>query len=131
MYVKASRRGIGRLRRKRRLDEIEMTLGCIATVVPVLTSIYIADEDPECREQEDLQQFSAKAVMRTELVTNQAFARLAEQRRLSVLLQPAPLNDKRQDIQIGRNGNYVSIDAQSYVHLTRNACPSDNECLAP
>ncbi|HEY3598514.1 MAG TPA: EAL domain-containing protein, partial [Paraburkholderia sp.] len=31
--------------------------------------------------------------------------------------QKSPLSDVRQDIQIGRNGNYVSIDPQSYVDL--------------
>ena len=31
--------------------------------------------------------------------------------------QKNPLSDVRQDIQIGRNGNYVSIDPQSYVDL--------------
>ena len=60
------------------LISASVALGCIATVVPVLTSIYIADEDAERREQEDLQQFAAKAVMRTELVTYQAFAAIAD-----------------------------------------------------
>lgn len=60
------------------LISASVALGCIVTVAPVLTSIYIADEDAELREQEDLQQFAAKAVMRTELVTYQAFAAIAD-----------------------------------------------------
>ncbi|MDI7067014.1 CSS-motif domain-containing protein, partial [Klebsiella pneumoniae] len=60
------------------LISASIALGCIVTVAPVLTSIYIADEDAERRDQEDLQQFAAKAVMRTELVTYQAFAAIAD-----------------------------------------------------
>ncbi|PZR41076.1 EAL domain-containing protein [Paraburkholderia fungorum] len=161
------------------LISASIALGCIVTVAPVLTSIYIADEDAERREQEDLQQFAAKAVMRTELVTYQAFAAIADMEALpGGLCSPAkvaqfarvvfnyryvqdagaysdgqylcspllgdvraqhltmpppdwrskdgylfwyrqrnPLSDERQDIQIGRNGNYVSIDPQSYVDI--------------
>ncbi|WP_233469143.1 EAL domain-containing protein [Paraburkholderia madseniana] len=161
------------------LISASVALGCIVTVAPVLTSIYIADEDAERREQEDLQQFAAKAVMRTELVTYQAFAAIADMEaapgslcspaqiarfarvsfnyryvqdggaygggrylcspllgdvRAQQLTMPAPdwrtkdgylvwfrhknpLSDERQDIQIGRNGHYVSIDPQSYVDL--------------
>ena len=161
------------------LISASVALGCIATVVPVLISIYVADEDAERREQEDLQQFAEKAVMRTELVTYQAFAAIADmeaapgrscspvqlarfariafnyryvqdagaygggQYLCSPLLgdvraqhltmpppdwrskdgyllwyrQKNPLSDERQDSQIGRNGNYVSIDPQSYVDL--------------
>jgi sensor c-di-GMP phosphodiesterase-like protein len=161
------------------LISASVALGCIATVAPVLTSVYIANEDAERREQEDLQQFAAKAVMRTELVTYQAFAAIADMEaapgslcspaqiaryarvsfnyryvqdggaygggrylcspllgdvRTQQLTLPAPdwqtkdgylvwfrhnnpLSAERQDIQIGRNGHYVSIDPQSYVDL--------------
>ncbi|RKE37597.1 sensor c-di-GMP phosphodiesterase-like protein [Paraburkholderia sp. BL23I1N1] len=161
------------------LISASIALGCIATVVPVLTSIYFADEDAERREQEDLQQFAEKAVMRAELVTYQAFAAIADMEEVpgrpcspvhiarlarvvfnyryvqdagayggghylcSPLLgdvqaqhltmpppdwrsndgylfwyrQKNPLSEERQDIQIGRNGHYVSIDPQSYVDL--------------
>lgn len=161
------------------LISASVALGCIVTVAPVLTSIYIADEDAELREQEDLQQFAAKAVMRTELVTYQAFAAIADMEarpgglcfpvqiaqfahvifnyryvqdagaygggeylcsplsgdvRAQHLTMPPPdwrskdgyqlwyrqknpVSDERQDIQIGRNGKYVSIDPQSYVDL--------------
>jgi sensor c-di-GMP phosphodiesterase-like protein len=161
------------------LISASVALGCIATVAPVLTSIYIADEDAERREQEDLQQFATKAVMRTELVTYQAFAAIADMAavpgsfcspaqiarfarvsfnyryvrdggaygdgrylcspllgdvRAQQLSMPPPdwrtkdgylvwfrhknpLSGERQDIQIGRNGRYVSIDPQSYVDV--------------
>ncbi|TDN57860.1 sensor c-di-GMP phosphodiesterase-like protein [Paraburkholderia sp. BL10I2N1] len=161
------------------LISASVALGCIATILPVLTSIYVADEDAERREQDDLQQLAAKAVMRTELVTYQAFAAIADMEavpggpcspayiaqlarvifnyryvqdagaygggqylcsplvgdvRAQHLTMPPPswrsndgyliwfrqknpLSDVRQDIQIGRNGNYVSIDPQSYVDL--------------
>jgi sensor c-di-GMP phosphodiesterase-like protein len=161
------------------LISASVALGCIATVAPVLTSIYIANEDAERRDQEDLQQFAAKAVMRTELVTYQAFAAIADMEALpggpcssaqiaqfarvvfnyryvrdagaygdgqylcsplagdlrarhltmpspdwrskdGYLLwyrQKNPLSNERHDIQIGRDGKYVSIDPQSYVDL--------------
>lgn len=156
-----------------------VALGCIASVAPVLTSIYIAEEDAERREQDDLRDFATKAVMRAELVSYQAIAALADMEatpgprcspahlaqlahvifnyryvqdagaygsgqylcspllgdvREQHLTMPEPdrrsndgyliwyrhknpLSDARQDIQVGRNGNYVSIDAQSYVDL--------------
>ncbi|ALL66749.1 diguanylate cyclase/phosphodiesterase with PAS/PAC sensor [Paraburkholderia caribensis MBA4] len=156
-----------------------IALGCIASVAPVLTSIYIAEEDAEGREQDDLQEFATKAVMRAELVSYQALAAIAEMEaargppcspahiaqlarvifnyryvqdagvygggqyscspllgdvRAQHLTMPepdrrtrdgyltwyrhkSPLSKARQDIQVGRNGNYVSIDSQSYVDL--------------
>jgi sensor c-di-GMP phosphodiesterase-like protein len=156
-----------------------VALCCIATIVPVMTSIYIANEDAQRREQEELQEFAAKAVMRAELVTYQAIAALSDMAAApggpcspayieqvarvvfnyryvqdagaydgghylcSPLLgdvrtqhltmpppswrsndgylvwyrQKSPLSDVRQDIQIGRNGNYVSVDPQSFVDL--------------
>src|ERR1700751_3713369 len=60
------------------LISVSVALGCIVTVAPVPRRIYIANEDAERREKEDLQQFAAKAVMRTELVTYQAFAAIAD-----------------------------------------------------
>ncbi|MBN3751730.1 EAL domain-containing protein [Paraburkholderia sp. Tr-20389] len=166
---------IGRLTR----ISASVALGCLVTVAPVLTSIYIAHEDADRREQADLQQFAAKAVMRADLVTYQAIAALADMqaalgapcspariaqlarvifnyryvqdageysgsqylcspllgdvrtRHLTMpppswhssdgyliwLRQKNPLSNVRQDIQIGRDGNYVSIDAQSYVDV--------------
>ncbi|MGY4730703.1 hypothetical protein [Burkholderia pyrrocinia] len=77
--------------KRRSLISASVALGCIAMVGPVLTSIYIADENAERIEQEDLQQFAAKAVMRTELVTYQAFAAIADMEappRRSVLSRP-------------------------------------------
>ncbi|MFD1559338.1 EAL domain-containing protein [Paraburkholderia silviterrae] len=60
------------------LISVSIALGCIATIAPVLTSIYVADEDVERRDQNELRDFAAKALMRSELVTYQAFAALAE-----------------------------------------------------
>jgi sensor c-di-GMP phosphodiesterase-like protein len=67
--------------RRLSLISASVALGCIATILPVMTSIYVADEDAERREQEDLQEFAAKAVMRAELVTYQAFAALSDMER--------------------------------------------------
>ncbi|MBC8730512.1 EAL domain-containing protein [Paraburkholderia sp. UCT2] len=156
-----------------------IALGCAATVLPVLISIYIANEDVTRREQRDLRQYAEKAVMRTELVTYQGFAAIADlqaehgapcspeylERAAHVIFnyryvrdagaygdgrylcsplfgdvrtqnvelppprwrsndgylvwfqQKNPLSDVREDIQIGRNGEYVSIDPQSYVDV--------------
>ncbi|WP_233835952.1 EAL domain-containing protein [Paraburkholderia sp. ZP32-5] len=156
-----------------------VALGCVATVLPVLLSIYIASKDVARREQEDLQQYAEKAVMRTELVTYQAFAAIADLQAerdapcspeymaraahvifnyryirdagtygdgrylCSPLLgdvqaqdvalppprwrsndgyliwfrQKNPLSDVREDVQVGRNGQYVSIDPASYVDI--------------
>jgi sensor c-di-GMP phosphodiesterase-like protein len=161
------------------LISASVALACIATIAPVLTSIYVANEDAERREQDDLRQFAAKAVTRAELVTYQSFAALSDldrtpgqacspaslQQAAKVILnyryvqdagaygdgeylcspllgdvrghhiampppdwqsndgylvwfrRKSPLSDVREDIQIGRNGNYVSMDPQSYVDL--------------
>ncbi|ALS58990.1 EAL domain-containing protein [Pandoraea norimbergensis] len=165
--------------RRLSLISASIALGCVGTVLPVLTSIYIAREDAQKREQEDLQQFAAKAVMRAEQVTYQAFAAIAD---LSAGIEPRcspayiarasrvifnygyvqdagaygdsqylcspllgdvrdkhyvlpapswrsndgylvwlrqrnPISDVRDDIQFGRDGNYVSINPQSYVDI--------------
>lgn len=57
---------------------LSIALGCLATIAPVLTSIYIANEDVERRDQSDLKDFADKALMRSELVTYQAFAALSD-----------------------------------------------------
>lgn len=68
----------------RRLTVISLSiaLGCLATITPVLTSIYVANEDVERQEQSDLRDFAGKALMRSELVTYQAFAALADLNRV-------------------------------------------------
>ncbi|NLP63666.1 EAL domain-containing protein [Paraburkholderia sacchari] len=55
-----------------------IALGCLATIGPVLTSLYVADKDVESRDREELREFANKAVMRTDLVTYQAFAALSD-----------------------------------------------------
>jgi sensor c-di-GMP phosphodiesterase-like protein len=64
--------------KRRSLISASVALGCIATLAPVLTSIYIADEEAERREQDDLQDFAGKAVMRVELVSQQAFGAISD-----------------------------------------------------
>ncbi|WP_296652942.1 EAL domain-containing protein [Paraburkholderia sp.] len=161
------------------LISASIALGCLATIAPVLTSIYVANKDAERRDRTELREFARKAVMRTELVTYQAFAALSDLDRepgapcspanlelaarviynyryvqdagayaegqylcspllgdvrtkdltlpppdyrsndgyLEWFRQKSPLSDVRKDIQIGRNGHYVSIDPGSYVDL--------------
>ncbi|WP_321781820.1 EAL domain-containing protein [Paraburkholderia sp. J94] len=161
------------------LISASIALGCLATIGPVLISVYVASKDAESRDREELREFANKAVMRAELVTYQAFAALSDLDRIpgpvcspdrlhqaarvvynyryvqdagaygdghylcSPLLgdistknialpppdyrsadgylvwfrQKSPLSDVRKDIQIGRNGNYVSVDSGSYVDL--------------
>jgi sensor c-di-GMP phosphodiesterase-like protein len=156
-----------------------IVLGCIATIVPVVTSLYVANKDVQRRDRAEIREFADKAVMRADLVTYQAFAALSDMDRepgapcspsnleisarviynyryvqdagayvdghylCSPLLgdvrtkdltlpppeyrssdgylvwfrQKSPLADVRKDIQIGRHGHYVSIDAGSYVDL--------------
>ncbi|MDR5746458.1 EAL domain-containing protein [Caballeronia sp. LZ029] len=156
-----------------------VALGCIVTILPVFSSVYIANKEAERREQEDLQAFAEKALMRAELVSYQAYAAIADMEATpdgpcssahiaqfarviynyryiqdagaygygkylcSPLLgdvqakhltmprpnwqsndgyavwfrQKSPLSVARMDIQVGRDGNYVSIDPQSYVDL--------------
>jgi sensor c-di-GMP phosphodiesterase-like protein len=60
------------------LISASIVLGCVATIAPVLTSIYVANEDAERRDQQDLREFADKAVMRADLVTYQAFAALSD-----------------------------------------------------
>src|SRR5579863_577937 len=164
----------------RRLSLISVSVAvvaCVATLAPVLTSLYVANRDAARREQSDLQGYAEKAVLRSELVTRQAFAAIAEmaavsqqpcspaflrqlarisftyryvedsgvygsgEYRCSPLLgdvrhkhfklpppdwqskdgylvwfhQKSPLDVTREDLMIGHNGDYVSIDPQSYV----------------
>ncbi|QYD68040.1 EAL domain-containing protein [Paraburkholderia edwinii] len=156
-----------------------IALTCVATVAPVLTSLYAAREDALARAQRDLHQFAAKAVIRSELVSYQAFAAIADIARIpgnacspdkadalrrvvfsyryvqdagvygngiyrcSALLgdvsarahllpapdwrskdgfqvwfhQTLPLDVARDTIVIGRGGNYVTLDPQSYVDV--------------
>jgi len=161
------------------LVSVSVALGCLATIAPVLTSIYVANEDVGRRDRNELQEFAGKALMRADLVTYQAFAALADLDRVpgaacspenlahaarvifnysyvqdagtyvdgrylcspllgdvraqNLVLPPpdwhstdgysvwfkrrSPLSDYREDIQIGRNGHYVFIDAKSYVDI--------------
>jgi sensor c-di-GMP phosphodiesterase-like protein len=156
-----------------------VAVGCAATVLPVLISVYIANEDVARREQANLRDYAAKAVMRADLVTYQAFAAIADlqaersdvcspeylERAARVIFnyryvrdagaigdgrylcsplfgdvrtqgitlppprwrsydgyliwfaQKNPLSDVREDIQVARDGEYVSIDPQSYVDV--------------
>ncbi|KUY56802.1 EAL domain-containing protein [Burkholderia sp. RF2-non_BP3] len=64
------------------LVSASIVLGCVATIAPVLTSIYVADEDVERRDQNDLRDFAAKALLRAELVTYQAVTALADLERV-------------------------------------------------
>lgn len=64
------------------LIAVSIALGCLATIAPVLTSIYVADEDVERRDQDDLHEFAGKALLRAQLVTYQAFAALADLERV-------------------------------------------------
>ncbi|HTR11147.1 MAG TPA: EAL domain-containing protein [Paraburkholderia sp.] len=161
------------------LISASIALGCLATIGPVLTSLYVANNDVENRDRADIREFADKAIMRADLVTYQAFAALSDLDRepgapcspsnleqaarviynyryvqdagayadgkylCSPLLgdvsakdltlpppdyrsndgylvwfqQKSPLSDVRKDIQIGRNGHYVSLDPGSYVDL--------------
>src|SRR5271170_5626241 len=60
------------------LISASIALGCLATIAPVLISVYVADEDAERLAQNDLQDFAGHALMRADLVTYQAFAALAD-----------------------------------------------------
>lgn len=64
------------------LVSASIALGCLATIAPVLTSLYVADEAVERRDQNDLRDFAAKALLRAELVTYQAFTALADLERI-------------------------------------------------
>ena len=161
------------------LISASIALGCLATIGPVLTSLYIANKDVESRDRADIQEFADKAILRADLVTYQAFAALSDLDRqpgtpcspsnleqaarviynyryvqdagayaqgkylCSPLLgdvrakdlklpppdyrsndgflvwfrQQSPLSDVRKDLQIGRDGNYVSMDPGAYVDL--------------
>src|ERR1700755_2905507 len=46
-----------------------IAIACMATLAPVLTSVYVANRDAFRREQNDLKAFAAKALIRAELVT--------------------------------------------------------------
>ncbi|CAG2154880.1 putative cyclic di-GMP phosphodiesterase PdeB [Cupriavidus yeoncheonensis] len=55
-----------------------IALGCLATVGPVLTSLYVAKKEVERRDRAEILDFAGKAIMRTDVVTSQAFAALAD-----------------------------------------------------
>ena len=60
------------------LISASVALGCLATLVPVFTSLYVANKDVQRRDRAELREFADKAVMRTDLVTYQAFAALSD-----------------------------------------------------
>lgn len=60
------------------LVSASIAVGCLATIGPVLTSLYFANKDVERRDRADIHEFAGKAVMRAELVTYQAFAALSD-----------------------------------------------------
>jgi sensor c-di-GMP phosphodiesterase-like protein len=93
------------------LISISITLGCIATIVPLLTSIYVADEDVERRDQRDLSDFAGKALMRSELVTYQGFAALADLDRVPGI--SCSTDDLAQAARVIFNYGYIQ-DAGSY-----------------
>jgi sensor c-di-GMP phosphodiesterase-like protein len=166
----------------RRLSLISVSVAAVAfvaTITPVLTSLYVANRDASRREQSDLQEYAEKAVLRSEVVTREAFKAIADMdaisqpkcspaflqqlarisftyryiqdsgaygdgeyqcspllgdvRRKHFRLSPPdwrgkdgylvwfhqrnPLDVAREDLMIGRNGEYVSIDPQSYVDV--------------
>ncbi|MCP3713530.1 EAL domain-containing protein [Paraburkholderia sp. CNPSo 3274] len=65
------------------LISASIALGCLVTIAPVLTSLYVASEDVARRDRDDLNEFAQKAVMRMDLVTYQAFAALADLERVA------------------------------------------------
>ncbi|CAB3761638.1 EAL domain-containing protein [Paraburkholderia solisilvae] len=59
-----------------------IALTCVATLAPVLTSVYAARENALARAQRDLQQFAGNAIIRSELVSYQAFTAVADIERI-------------------------------------------------
>lgn len=93
------------------LISASIALGCLATIGPVLTSLYVADKDVENRDREELREFANKAVMRTDLVTYQAFSALSDMDRIpGPVCSPAKLE---QAARVIYNYRYVQ-DAGSY-----------------
>ncbi|CAB3757145.1 EAL domain-containing protein [Paraburkholderia humisilvae] len=154
-----------------------IALACIATIAPVLTSLYVANKDAQRRDRQELSGFAEQALMRADLVTYQAFSALFDLGRVSgpscspsslaqaarvifnyryvqdagsyadgqylcspllgdvrskgMVLPPpdwqtndgylvwfkrkSPLSDVREDILIGRDGHYVSVDPAAFV----------------
>ena len=43
--------------------------GCIVTIAPVVTSLYVANKEVQRRDRDEIREFAQKAVMRAELVT--------------------------------------------------------------
>ncbi|RQH04370.1 EAL domain-containing protein [Paraburkholderia dinghuensis] len=60
------------------LISVSIALGCLATIGPVLTSLYVANREVETRDRQEIRDFASKAMMRTELVTFQSFAALSD-----------------------------------------------------
>jgi len=89
-----------------------IALGCLATVVPVLTSLYVATKDVERRDRAEIQDFAGKAIMRADVVTFQAFAALADLDRLPGA--PCAPGSLEQAARVIYNYRYVQ-DAGAYV----------------
>ncbi len=94
------------------LISASIALGCLATIVPVLTSLYVANKDVERRDREELRDFASKAMMRAELVTFQAFGALSDlDREPGVPCSPSNLE---QAARVIYNYRYVQ-DAGAYA----------------
>lgn len=90
-----------------------IALGCLATVVPVLTSLYVAKKEVERRDRTEIQDFAGKAIMRAEVVTLQAFAALADlDRQPGAPCSPSSLE---QAARVIHNYRYVQ-DAGAYAN---------------
>jgi sensor c-di-GMP phosphodiesterase-like protein len=94
------------------LISASIALGALATIAPVLTSIYVANKDVERRDRADLHDFAEKAVMRSELVTYQAFAALSDLDREPGA--PCTPSNLEQAARVIYNYRYVQ-DAGSYA----------------
>jgi sensor c-di-GMP phosphodiesterase-like protein len=88
-----------------------IALGCLATIVPVLTSLYVAEEEAQRRDRQDLHDFAGKALLRAELVTDQSAAALADLERSSS--PPCSPDDLAGAARTIFNHGYVN-DAGSY-----------------
>jgi len=94
------------------LISASIALGCIATIAPVLTSLYVADEDVARRDRAELREFAQKAVMRIDLVTSQAFAAISDLDRQAGA--PCSPSNLEQAARVIYNYRYVQ-DAGAYA----------------
>ncbi|WP_083654787.1 EAL domain-containing protein [Burkholderia sp. SRS-W-2-2016] len=95
------------------LISASIALGCVATIGPVLTSLYVAHREVERRDRVELRDLAEKATIRAEMVAYQVLTALADLNREPGM--PCSPENLEQTARVIYNYRYVQ-DAGAYAN---------------